>query len=113
MAILKKQGAAEVAAAKYQKFISSGVFSVPEGESTVWVTMGGGGGGGGGGMVNYNAIVAPGGGGGQGQSVVLKEISVPSGATIPVTVGAGGAGGVSGSFIYKRRPPLSPGECWR
>ena len=56
--------------------------------------MGGGGGGGGGGMVNYNAIVAPGGGGGQGQSVVLKEISVPSGATIPVTVGAGGAGGV-------------------
>ena len=66
-------GGGKVAAAKYQKFISSGVFSVPEGVTTVWVTMGGGGGGGGGGMVNYNAIVAPGGGGGQGQSVVLKR----------------------------------------
>ena len=39
---------------------------------------------------------------------ILKEISVPSGAKIPVTVGAGGGGGVSALFVYKK--PLTQGK---
>ena len=104
------QGGGKVYNAKNQVFSSSGVFSVPEGVTTVWVSLSAGGGGGGGGMLSgkYSNVVAPGGGGGSGQAVYLKEISVPSGAKIPVTVGAGGGGGVSALFVYKK--PLTQGK---
>ena len=94
-------GGGKVYEAKSQSFSSSGVFSVPEGVTTVWVSLGGGGGGGGGGMVNQNAIVSPGGGGGAGREIMYKQVSVSGGTTIPVTVGAGGLGGVSGLIVYK------------
>jgi hypothetical protein len=74
-----------------QFFVTSGVFTVPEGVSTVQVTMCGGGGGSG--SSGYEG----GSGGGGGAAGAFKEIvtNLISGSEITVTVGAGGAGGTA------------------
>lgn len=77
-----------------QLFTSSGTFTVPTGITTVWVQLkGGGGGGGGANTSNTSTALGTGGYGGEGQVACLTPITVTSGQTIIVTIGAGGVGG--------------------
>jgi hypothetical protein len=78
-----------------QRFTFSGVFVVPAGVTTIWVTAVAGGGGGGG-TLNIGAtgnIAAGGGGGGAGQYTLRQPFTVIPGQVIAITVGVAGAGG--------------------
>jgi len=77
-----------------QMFTSSGTFTVPDGVTEVWVSMCGGGGGGGGGGGSYNAISGAGGGGAA--AYLAKAVTVTSGESITITIGAAGSAGASG-----------------
>lgn len=77
----------------YQVFTSSGTFNVPTGITTAYVQLCGGGGGGGGGPAGVGGS-SGGGGGGYSEGTV----TVTSGGTVTVTVGAAGTQGAqSGS----------------
>jgi hypothetical protein len=78
-----------VLASNKQIFTASGSWTCPPGVTMVLLTMCGGGGGGAGGN--------NGGGGGSGASYLYLPVSVTSGNSYAVTVGAGGAGGAVGS----------------
>jgi hypothetical protein len=76
-----------------QEFIASGTFTVPDGVSSVFVTMVGGGGGGCG-----HASADPGnghGGGGSGELAWMVPYKVTPGEVIAVTIGANGLGGIA------------------
>ena len=78
-----------------QRFLSSGVFVVPVGITTIWVTAVAGGGGGGG-TLNIGAmgnIAAGGGGGGAGQYTLRQPFTVTPGQSIAISVGVAGTGG--------------------
>jgi hypothetical protein len=77
-----------------QNFISSGVFTVPPGIHTLYITMCGGGGGGGGAVVGQDSRAAGGGGGGAG--IIKYPFTVVSGNNYTVTIGVGGKGGEQG-----------------
>lgn len=80
------------------RFEASGSFTVPAGITTLYITgCAGGGGGGGGGGSEAGGYGGSGGGGGAGQSVVKKAITVTSGQSYAITVGAAGQGGVGGT----------------
>ena len=72
-------------------YSTSGTFAVPQGVTSVLVTMCGGGGAGGDDMNNVGA------GGGGGGGYVRATVSVTPGDQIPVTVGAGGVAPAIGS----------------
>lgn len=72
---------------RMQEFTASGTFVVPAGVTSVWVTMCGGGGSG---AVRTNTASAAATGGGSGFFVIQRPVSVTSGASITVTIGAGG-----------------------
>jgi hypothetical protein len=71
----------------FQKFASSGTFTVPTNIKSVKVTIVGGGGAGGGATITNN-----GGGGGSGGIAIKYLTGLTPGNTIAVTVGAGGTG---------------------
>ncbi|MBI0277072.1 hypothetical protein I6H07_14935 [Hafnia alvei] len=78
-----------------QRFTSSGSFTVPIGINTVYISgSGGGAGGGSGGGSNNGYNAGSGGGGGAGASVIKQPLSVVSGQTYTITIGAGGNAGV-------------------
>lgn len=85
-----------------QIFSSSGTFTVPEGVTTVYVTMCGGGGGGGGGCTWYDDNVFiksySGGGGGNAAIAFMRAGNVTPGQSIIVTIGEGGRGGAAGGY---------------
>lgn len=68
-----------------QEFTSSGLFTVPSGVTTVYITAWGGGGGGG-----SDSIAA--GGGGSGGVKVLNPVTVTPRSSITITIGNGGSG---------------------
>jgi hypothetical protein len=74
-----------------QTFTSAGIFTVPPGVTTVYVTMCGGGGGGGAADGLNNG--AP---GGNAAIVFMRAVQVTPGQSITITIGAGGSGGKSG-----------------
>ncbi len=80
-----------------QVFNSSGIFTVPPGVTTVYVTICGGGGGG----TYYSSIYF---GGGAGEGYYRKKVIVRPNETINITVGIGGgdrqAGGISSFGTY-------------
>ncbi len=86
-----------------QIFTSSGTFTVPEGVTTVYVTMCGGGGGGGGGCISYDSSVFvtkyySGGSGGNAAIAFMRAVNVTPCQSIIVTIGAGGRGGSAGNY---------------
>ncbi|MBI4811995.1 hypothetical protein HY798_00885 [Candidatus Falkowbacteria bacterium] len=97
-----------------QLFSSSGAFIVPAGVTAVTIQAWGGGGGGGGGggavsdLAQQSVFVGPniGGGGGGGGSGGYKKatVSVTSGDSYTVTIGAGGNGGGGGSCVTNYTP---------
>lgn len=84
---------------RFELFTESGVFVVPEGVDTVWVTLCGGGGGGGSSTSDY-----AGGGGGGAEVIIKQRVSVTPGENISVQIGEGGwpesAGGVTSFGTY-------------
>ncbi len=82
-----------------QVFASSGTFIVPDGVTSIKVSVAGGGaGGGGGGAAASNDgswLHGGGGGGGGGGGWAYNQLTVVSGTSYYVTVGTGGAGGAS------------------
>lgn len=74
-------------------FTTSGTWTVPNGVTTVWVSMSGGGGGGTVGGSDQSGNSYSGEGGGGAHAVMAQEVSVISGTNIQIKVGAGGAGG--------------------
>jgi hypothetical protein len=77
-------------------FTSTGAFVVPKGVDTVWVTGCAAGGNGGAGQSGGST---PGDGGGMGLSCIKHKVSVTSGSSITVTIGAVGANTTFGGFI--------------
>ncbi|MCF8374301.1 MAG: hypothetical protein K9H64_21950 [Bacteroidales bacterium] len=75
----------------YQFFTSNGIFYVPQGITTLFVTLVGGGGGGG-------TSIMGGVSGGGGEAVIKYPVSVSSGQSINITVGVGGNGAEIGSW---------------
>ncbi len=71
-------------------FTSSGTFTVPEGVTTIYVSMCGGGGGG------NNNLTSTWAGGGGAAAVYKKQFTVIPGESIPITVGIGGSTGSTG-----------------
>lgn len=95
-------GAAAVSHGK-QRFTSSGTYTVPEGVTTVWLTMCGGGGAGGV-VYIYGSSCCYGAGGGGGSAILDEPVTVTPGESISITVGTGGttgAGGASSFGAYK------------
>lgn len=81
-----------------QKFTSDGTFVVPAGVNVVYLSGSGGGGGGGGGAGRASSSNAAGGGGGggAGRSALKEAVSVVSGQSIAVRIGAAGSRGAGG-----------------
>lgn len=80
----------------FQRFTSSGSFTVPAGVTQIWVS-GCAGGGGGAGVYSIGAagnIAAGGGGGAAGQSIIRQRYAVTPGQVIAINIGSGGIGGV-------------------
>ncbi|MCW9706300.1 T9SS type A sorting domain-containing protein [Fodinibius salsisoli] len=78
------------------EYLADDTFTVPAGVTTITVEAWGGGGGGGGvSSLLALGVAARGGGGG---AYVRSELSVTSGSSFPIVVGAGGAGGPEGDF---------------
>jgi len=91
--MLSPAAPANVASTPHGKelFTSSGTFDVPEGVTTVWVTLVGGGGGGGGGSGGGT------GGGGGGGAAYLAYSLILAQTSYSISVGAGGSGGPNNS----------------
>jgi hypothetical protein len=82
-----------------QEFTANGTFNVPVGVTAVWLTMIGGGGGGASDWPPNSPFLSNGGGGGGAAEFCRSRlIAVPSGGTVPITIGAGGAGAVLGNL---------------
>jgi len=90
--VLANAGGGSGGGSQSQTFTSSGVFTVPSGVTSVWVTCTAGGGGGGGGADDCASNAAGGGGGGGGEWF-SNFIKVTANENIPVTIGNGGIGG--------------------
>lgn len=88
---------------RFKLFTESGVFVVPEGVDTVWVTLCGGGGGGGE-STSSGAVNKAGGGGGGAEVIIKQRVNVTPGENISVQIGEGGgpesAGGVTSFGDY-------------
>ncbi|WP_406705263.1 phage tail protein [Sodalis sp.] len=83
-------------APRFATFVNSGVFTVPEGVTTLYVSGCGAGGGGGGGLGYLNGYTV-GGGGGAGQAVIRQAIAVTPGEELKIDVGISGKGGAGGA----------------
>jgi hypothetical protein len=81
------------------RFISSGMFTVPAGVTTLYVSAcaAGAGAAGGGGSTNQLGVGGGGAGGGAGQSIIRQPFAVTPFQVIPVTIPSGGTGGTFGS----------------
>lgn len=77
---------------KGQEFTANGTFTVPDGVTSLWITMIGAGSGG------SSSILAAtgGGGGGGGETVISLPIIAVSGASYAVVIGVGGLGALAG-----------------
>ncbi|WP_339053852.1 phage tail protein [Arsenophonus endosymbiont of Crataerina pallida] len=82
---------------RFSTFFNGGVFAVPEGITTVYVSGCGAGGGGGGGLGYLNGYTSGGGGGGAGKAVIREAVKVTPGEQITITIGRGGKGGAGGA----------------
>lgn len=87
---------------RQQKFTASGLFTVPEGVTTIYLSGCAGGGGGGSGATNnggQSSLVGGGGGGGggAGQSIIKQPYAVTPGQQITISIGVPGSGGAGAS----------------
>lgn len=81
---------------RVQEFLTSGSWKRPAGVDAVWLFLVGGGGGGGGGQTAFGGAVTAAsgcGGGGEVKERLVSVASIPVGASVVVTIGAGGVAG--------------------